>query len=1485
MSYRPTISPSQLGEYIHHGSCPKFAKLNQLFQSDGNDFGDNWDGEESFNPLNQLLAEQGDSFEEYIYNKIVEEYDVNRVMPAEDWNGTDPTNRYEQENVNRNYKLLLDYIREAAIDNSSRDRIMLLEQIPFKGNIEAFDVNGDADMMLIEPLQHNGVRIRIFDIKASWEEKTYHRVQTAAYTLLLRWLLRGNEFDEEVEYHIEGGIIHRETDIPAQLDLDELPEFDVRPVEDDVQRLLKNDGELYESLQTEESKIDYQLSDSWRSGPFTEYGIVESVKDAHIRLLEVSRGEQRVLRKHGFETLYDIADIIPVPESPRPYQYEMPAIKDAYEDAVLNLQESGALNESVVHLAQRAQSMLNKIDPDHPNAYDYKWENQQWKIGSGQGQLPDDDPRYELDNMQNGSMIRVYLNVQVDHIRNTVVMLSAQVDCSLYDGDPLTVSKIVEDIPNEPPYDIEDPSSPTRRYERDLLKRFLEELTSSIKYMSELTGQQESAPLHFYFYEQNERTSLIDTLRRNDFPLADNYRDLLSMKEGVDQKMVSFIEPEIEQRFARNEFSTGLVQQYRNIFPFEEKEKVLQKHWTITDADGEEHSLQRIFSHKLFNTSSQYYEQDVGIDPFVTDDDTDPFTGRGEPDGWYPVRPRFGAQIPLEYIWGCEGIESFDDSGAKDPMFKYVIKRFLYYGDKNNQKRITKELVKQLGLMFAKTVEHIERGISYKNADIEKQPLNLSELESFSLGESTLRQGLMEYLDLEYITHRREVMSLYKTPLKKRVVQGNAVPFRVTGIEEDGSVLNVEGELLYDEFDFLSPDRISGSARIQGSGESSGGSRRIATPIEETESGWSEEVEKPEDMQHSPVASVETFDPSNNKIALKFFPNGGSPNDRYQTWHKGASADGSYGYMFGIDSTFVLDEQSDDMTAERTRKALLHAPDNNMLYYYLSKMSKNSRINTSTDIAEQTHIETFIDWLDENYFPSPNEKQESFIKDVSSKFHLLQGPPGTGKTSGATSLAILARAFARGTDGKPLRAMITGASNKAIDEVMEDVHDALVEYQEKTTGQTPLDNVQLVRLTGNPPSNQLEQVDYTSLYDNEDEIERLYRNHLENAGSRQATISETSGGSPTHTIIFTTPSTFYKFAQYHPDVLEYNQGVDAADRMDGFEQYRSLFDLLCVDEASMLSMPQLAMAGAFTSEEAQIILSGDQRQMPPVQQYEWLDEDRRTIEEVVPFLSSLDFFRLLRGDDLEQLSEEHWDALPSNYNADIPITRLQTTYRCHSDVADFLRRWVYQQDGINYRSDQTYTIQPTKTDNTAIQNILDKDTPITLILHEDASSRQSNRVEAKMAREIIEAIPPSETTGVVTPHNAQKGLLNTMTDRAQVDTVERFQGGQRDVMVVSATVSDPDFLSAESEFILNPNRLNVALSRMKKKLVVIAPKTLFTLLPDDTDEYEDSIIWKGLYKEVDVANSEPRWTGVVENITEEDEELEDNVRVEVYSNH
>jgi len=97
-----------------------------------------------------------------------------------------------------------------------------------------------------------------------------------------------------------------------------------------------------------------------------------------------------------------------------------------------------------------------------------------------------------------------------------------------------------------------------------------------------------------------------------------------------------------------------------------------------------------------------------------------------------------------------------------------------------------------------------------------------------------------------------------------------------------------------------------------------------------------------------------------------------------------------------------------------------------------------------------------------------------------------------------------------------------------------------------------------------------------------------------------------------------------------------------------------------------------------------------------------------------------------------------------------------------------------------------------------------------------------------------------------------------------VETVERFQGGQQSLMVASGTVSDPQFIRSENEFLLQQNRANVSFTRHENKLVVIAAESLLSHIPSDPDVYDEAILWKQLPIEVGsspLAGSSPEWTG------------------------
>lgn len=68
-----------------------------------------------------------------------------------------------------------------------------------------------------------------------------------------------------------------------------------------------------------------------------------------------------------------------------------------------------------------------------------------------------------------------------------------------------------------------------------------------------------------------------------------------------------------------------------------------------------------------------------------------------------------------------------------------------------------------------------------------------------------------------------------------------------------------------------------------------------------------------------------------------------------------------------------------------------------------------------------------------------------------------------------------------------------------------------------------------------------------------------------------------------------------------------------------------------------------------------------------------------------------------------------------------------------------------------------------------------------------------------------------------------------------VDTVDRLQGQERDVVFYSLTMSDPLRLSRIADFFFDPGRLNVALTRARFKRVILGSPLIFEAKPPHLD--------------------------------------------------
>ncbi len=342
------------------------------------------------------------------------------------------------------------------------------------------------------------------------------------------------------------------------------------------------------------------------------------------------------------------------------------------------------------------------------------------------------------------------------------------------------------------------------------------------------------------------------------------------------------------------------------------------------------------------------------------------------------------------------------------------------------------------------------------------------------------------------------------------------------------------------------------------------------------------------------------------------------------------------------------------------------------------------------------------------------------------------------------------------------------------------------------------------------------------------------------------------------------------------------------------------FDWLVLDEASQMNLPHALLAAGWLKPEGQVLIVGDHRQLAPILAYGWEQEEHLPHAGAKPYRSVFQYF----------------------LDAGFGRVALNESFRLHSTQAAFLQANIYRQDGIQFHSRQqkrlpdlrltlddgelnlskqsstfanSHASQPsiplTRNSQPATRNLLtdhrppttdhpassivnfvratlDPDYPIVVIEHNEAGSQQYNPVEVELLTPLIMAATKElgldgvNGIGVVVPHSAQKAILRdrfpALAKVNAIDTVERFQGGERDLIIVSTTASDPDYVAAEAEFLLSPNRFNVALSRPRCKLIVITSRSVLQFVSARLELFEQAQLWKRLAA---VCGEQPLWTG------------------------
>ena len=261
----------------------------------------------------------------------------------------------------------------------------------------------------------------------------------------------------------------------------------------------------------------------------------------------------------------------------------------------------------------------------------------------------------------------------------------------------------------------------------------------------------------------------------------------------------------------------------------------------------------------------------------------------------------------------------------------------------------------------------------------------------------------------------------------------------------------------------------------------------------------------------------------------------------------------------------------------------------------------------------------------------------------------------------------------------------------------------------------------------------------------------------------------------------------------------------------GLRKNKFIPTIVLVDEAGQIPLSQGALLGAFGGNT--IVLIGDDLQMPPIFHEKLIDNELSV--SVFTYLCNL---------------------YPKFKHV------LKVTYRMNEEITKMVSDKFYLPHGITleasvFSAHRTLEIKSTCGDE-RIDKILNSSQSIHQIDVSNSSLwKDENTEEAEFISSLIKSAisngVKSKQMAVITPYRKQvkkirecvSKALSSKDDIPLIDTVERLQGQDVDLIIISLSITDKQYWEQQKQFVMNPNRLNVMLSRAKKKVIIVGRPT------------------------------------------------------------
>jgi DNA replication ATP-dependent helicase Dna2 len=424
------------------------------------------------------------------------------------------------------------------------------------------------------------------------------------------------------------------------------------------------------------------------------------------------------------------------------------------------------------------------------------------------------------------------------------------------------------------------------------------------------------------------------------------------------------------------------------------------------------------------------------------------------------------------------------------------------------------------------------------------------------------------------------------------------------------------------------------------------------------------------------------------------------------------------------------------------------------------------------------------------YFSELNPESASIVQKAlrAKDYFLIVGPPGTGKTS--RLLKTLVKEFYSQTDSTIL---LIAYTNRAVDEI----------------------------------------------------CEAISEHHLGNfirIGSELSTKTEFRGH-----LLDKIASKVKNRAELKEKILQTRIFVGTLASISGKNELFNLkkFNIAIIDEASQILEPQLI--GILPKVE-KFILIGDQKQLPAIaQQPPELSavKDKELIEIGLTNRRNSYFERLFK---LCQKNQWTWayDMLTHQGRMHSEIMAFANEFFYEGKLKLIPADWQTEKLKLNFTSLEGKQTLALLAKQLATKRLLFFPTPVS---HTDIDEKV-NEFEALKVVEIIQIIKdlhahnhkdfvPEKTLGVITPYRNQIAKIRHELEKAgiddyeriTIDTVERYQGSQRDIIIISFCVNNAlqmKNLVSLAEDGKTDRKLNVAITRARQQMIFLGNENLLS---------------------------------------------------------